>query len=512
MNHKGSILGGALLLTAANVFLRLVSIVFQVFLSSRIGAAGLGLLQLISTVGVFAMLIGTSGIRVAAMYLSAEEFGHRRLSGVKEAMRTCLRWGCGIGSIAGLILFVLSGILASHWLADPRAASSLRIMGLLLPFTCLCGIMTGYFTACSRIRQLVVIEIAERLVSMLLTVVLLLTWARGDLERACCAITFGSSAGCIFDFLLLYSMYRRDIRSVPAPDVDLQIPKRLIRLCVPLALNDYLRAGLNTAEQLLIPYGLARYGGSGDAAMAAYGTIHGMVFPVLMFPAAILYSVSDLLVPELSRCRAMRRNLRIVDLTDKCIRMGFLFAAAVSGFLFVTADALGTLIYQSSEAGRYLRIFSPMILMLYLDAIVDGMLKGLAEQVSCVRYNTFTSVLDVFLLYLLLPRCGIPAYIFSFALTHAVNLFLSIRRLLRVTAHRIYPADFLRPLGVYLLSLLPFALLPRSASVRALLLYGGGYLLLLFAGFVLSGAFAPRDYRWLRRVFLRSIDTRKNSG
>lgn len=36
--------------------------------------------------------------------------------------------------------------------------------------------------------------------------------------------------------------------------------------------------------------------------MAGYGTIHGMVFPILMFPAAILYSVSDLLVPELSRC------------------------------------------------------------------------------------------------------------------------------------------------------------------------------------------------------------------
>ena len=31
-------------------------------------------------------------------------------------------------------------------------------MGLLLPFSCLCGIMTGYYTACSRIRQLVGID------------------------------------------------------------------------------------------------------------------------------------------------------------------------------------------------------------------------------------------------------------------------------------------------------------------------------------------------------------------
>ena len=164
MERNDSILGGALLLTAANLLLRLISIVFQVFLSAQIGAAGLGLLQLVSTIGVFAMLVGTSGVRVAAMYLSAEEFGHRRPSGVKEAMRTCLRWGLLISSAAGLLLFALSGFFAVRWLGDVRAASSLRIMGVLLPFSCLCGIMTGYFTACSRIRQLVVIEIAERLV------------------------------------------------------------------------------------------------------------------------------------------------------------------------------------------------------------------------------------------------------------------------------------------------------------------------------------------------------------
>ena len=80
--------------------------------------------------------------------------------------------------------------------------------------------------------------------------------------------------------------------------------KRLLRLSVPLALNDALRAGLDTAEQLLIPIGLARHTAARRRkAMAGYGTIHGMVFPILMFPAAILYSVSDLLVPELSRCR-----------------------------------------------------------------------------------------------------------------------------------------------------------------------------------------------------------------
>ena len=125
----------------------------------------------------------------------------------------------------------------------------------------------------------------------------------------------------------------------------------------------------------------------------------------------------------------------------------------------------------------------------------------------------FAALLCVFL-YLLLPRWGIRAYVFTFAVTHAINLFLSLRRLLSVAAHRMRASDFLRPLVSYLLSLLPFVLLPVGAGSPLLTLFlrGGSFLLLLCAVFLLTGALAPRDYRWLQRVFRRSIDTRRNSG
>ena len=503
MGKRSSILSGAILLTAANFLLRLISIGFNVFLADEIGAAGLGLLQLISTVGVLAILVGTSGVRVASMCLTAEEFGHRRLGGVRAAVSACLRYGLLISSLAGAALFLLSDYFAAAWLGDIRASLSLRVMAVFLPFSCLCGIMSGYFTACSRIRQLVVIEILERIFSVVLTAFLLLTWAKGDLERACCAIMLGSSIGAMLDFFVLYFFYCRHIRHTAPPGEPLHIRKRLLRLCVPLALNDYLRAGLNTAEQLLIPFGLARFGGSATQAMADYGTIHAMVFPILMFPAAILYSVADLLVPELSRSRTMRRQLRIVDLTDKCLRLTMLFAAACAGFLFINAAELGALIYKSAEAGRYLRIFAPMVLMLYLDAITDGMLKGLAEQVSCVRYNTFTSLLDVLLLFVLLPQWGIEGYVFSFTLTHAVNLILSLRRLLVVTGHRPRCTDFLRPLACLPLAAVPAMLLPCGtlAALPAIILRGTYFLVLLCALSYLTEALLVRDRRWLRRVF-----------
>ena len=159
----------------------------------------------------------------------------------------------------------------------------------------------------------------------------------------------------------------------------------------------------------------------------------GMVFPALMLPSAFLYALVDLLIPELAACRAQGRRERLASVTGQCLRAGLLFAGFTAGLLYALAEPLTAILYQSEQAGRLLRVFAPLALVLYLDALTDGMLKGLSEQVANVRYNTLTSALDAVLLVLLLPRWGLGGYIFAFAATHLLNFTLSLRRLLIVT-------------------------------------------------------------------------------
>ena len=60
----------ALMLTGVNLLLRFASTAFQVFISARIGAAGVGLLQLVLSVAGMALTAGIAGIRTATMYLT----------------------------------------------------------------------------------------------------------------------------------------------------------------------------------------------------------------------------------------------------------------------------------------------------------------------------------------------------------------------------------------------------------------------------------------------------------
>ena len=63
MRKGNKIFYDMLLLTGANFLLRLAGMSFQVYLSSRIGAAGIGLLQLVLSVAALAFTVGSAAQR-----------------------------------------------------------------------------------------------------------------------------------------------------------------------------------------------------------------------------------------------------------------------------------------------------------------------------------------------------------------------------------------------------------------------------------------------------------------
>ena len=425
MGKGRTLVRGTLLLALSGLALRGLGILFQSVLSKRIGAEGMGLMQLVWTVGAFAGTLGSSGARVAALQLTARAFGLGDLPGADAALRGCLRYAVLVSAAVGAGLILLAEPVAGLLLREPRTVPALRALGLLLPLPVLTGVLRSCFTARGRVRQLVGVELLERLVSLGLTFALL-RGAGTRLEAVCPCVVAGSYGGCALSLGLLWGLYRRQ-----APAGQRAALGAAARQSLPLALNDYLRAGLGTVEQFLIPWGLER-SGSRHAALAAYGTVSAMVFPVMWFPSELLLALCELLVSELSRLLAKKDHRRLRQLVGKSLRCTALYAAATAALLYLLAGRLGTLLFHSAQAGRYLRLFCPMVLFLYLDATVDGLQKGLGQQLHLVRYNSFTNVIDVLGLWLLLPRYGIGGYLFTYCLSHLVNFFLSLRRLLIV--------------------------------------------------------------------------------
>ncbi len=495
MRRSGTMFYSALLLTGANLLLRLVSLGFQVYLSGRIGASGIGLLQLVLSVSMLAMTVGMAGIRTSTMYLTAEEIGRKRLQGIGPVLSACFLYSFLFSTAISLLVFQIAPFLAESWIGDSRTTAALRVFSAFLPVCCLCGVMTGYFTAAGRIRELVVVEILEQIVSMGLTVLLLSRWAGDDPGRSCCAVVGGSSVASVVTLLCLLTLRRRD--PIPRPQERIPVAGRLLRLALPLALADNLRTGLSTIENLIVPRRLGLFPAVSDP-MADYGMVCGMVFPALMFPASILFSLSELLVPELSRCAAGNRQRRIRYLTGRSLRVALLYGLAAGGILYVAAEPLGMLLYGNLQVGQLLRRFAPLAPMLYVDAVTDATVKGMGQQVACVRYNTITSFLDVVFLWVLLPTFGLNGYYLSFVVTHALNFVLSIRRLQKVTGFKPQLGVVLRAIAGAVGASWVATLLPQADGLGGVLFLGGVYLGILALLMLILGVLGKEDWLWVK--------------
>ena len=463
----------ALLLTLVNLLLRFVGTSFQVYISAALGAAGVGLLQLVMSVGSLAMVAGIAGVRTASMYLTAAELGREKKQNVAWVLSGCILYSivCS-GAVAGL-LYGFAPEIAESWIGDPRTVPALRLFAAFLPASCLCAVMTGYFTAANRIGTLAAVEVAEQLASMGITLGLLSLWGKADPGRACLCVVFGSAMGAVLTLLCLTLLRLRE----HAPSgTRIPVRRSLLETAVPLALADVLKSGITTTENLL----------------AAFGCLSGMVFPVLMFPACILFGLAELLIPELARCAAAGSQGRIRYLSRRSLKVAMLYGTAFSGLLFLLAKTLCLSLYSSPEAGAYLRLYSLLVPMLYCDAITDAMTKGLGQQKICVRYNILTSGLDVLFLYLLLPEYGMEGYFFSFFVTHLLNFALSLRLLRKITGVRI---PFYVPAFTAAAAL---AALWLASHLGTAALQSIAYLLLLFSGLYLLKIVGREDLVWLR--------------
>lgn len=421
------------MLTGVNLLLRFVGTSFQVFLSGRIGAAGIGLVQLVMSVGSLAMVAGIGGIRTATMYLTAGELGRKKPQNVVWVLSGCCLYSILFSGTVAFLLHRFAPWIAEHWIGDSRTVSALRLFAAFLPVSCLCGVMTGYFTAANRIGTLAMVEVAEQLLSMVLTIGALCLWAGEDPSRACLCVILGSSLGAC---LTLSCLIWLRLRTCPPAGPRIPVRRSLLETALPLALADDLKSGITTAENLMVPKRLALHTVTRNP-LAAFGLVSGMVFPVIMFPAAILFGLAELLIPELARCAAAESHRRIHYLVKKSLRVAMVYGVFFGGIIFLLSAELCQWLYKSSDASFWMRLYALLIPMLYCDAITDAMIKGLGQQTVCVRYNILTSALDVLLLYLLLPHWGMQGYYFSFFITHLINFMLSFKRLLKITIRRI---------------------------------------------------------------------------
>ena len=208
-------------------------------------------------------------------------------------------------------------------------------------------------------------------------------------------------------------------------------------ITLPVAFSSYARSGLITLQHILIPKGLAHSGASWESALASYGVLHSMVLPVVLFPSAFISSFAGLLIPEVAEAKVQQDMERVRRVARRIFGISMMFSVGVAGVMLCFSHGLGLAIYDSLQAGSMIAALSPLIPIMYIDSAVDAVLKGMGQQVYSMNVNIADALTSVILVIILVPRFGVPGYIFTIYFTEILNTTLSLARMIAITKPRL---------------------------------------------------------------------------
>ena len=422
-------------LIITSLIFRGIDIYFTAYVAQKIGSEQIGIYQLVMSVYLFGITLATSGINLAVTRVISEELALDNNGGVKKVMKRCLYMTLITSIFTSLIFWVNADFIVLHWLHNKVSKSVIYLFSLALPPIAMSSAISGYFAGVRRIYKNAIGQFIEHVAKVLVTACLISIFLPKGLDYACFALILGDLISEIISFSYIYIIFMFDKRkynnSVEIASSS-SYTHKLLRISIPIAITSYVRSGLSTLKQLIIPSSLEKSGITCTSSLASYGIINGMALPIIMFPDILVKSFASLLIPEFARYHAKKDYKRTKQMTSLLLLGIFGASISLSIFLFIFSEKLGEIIYKDSSSGLYIKIFAPLATFIYVDTVIDSVLRGLDTQVGVMVTNIFDLLLSVSFIYFCVPKLGLVGYIISIYMSEILNFTMSLHQLIKI--------------------------------------------------------------------------------
>lgn len=422
-------------LLITSVIFRAIDIYFTAYVASKIGSENVGIYQLVMSVYLFGITLATSGINLAVTRVISEELALDNPGGIRKIMKKCLYITLITSISTSIILYINSDFIIEKCLHNKVSNSVIHLVCLALPLIAMSSAIAGYFAGVRRIYKNAIGQFIEHVAKVVVTAFILMLYLPNGLEYSCFALILGDVLSEVISFVYIYLIYlfdKKKYNNAPVLAYSSNYTHKIVRISIPIAITSYIRSGLTTFKQLIIPSSLEKSGINCAESLSKYGIINGMALPIIMFPDILVKSFASLLIPEFSRYNAKKDYKRIKQMTGILLFLIGGSAFFLTFILFVFSDNIGNIIYKTNDVSIYIKVLAPLATFIYVDTVVDSILRGLDAQVGVMIINIVDLVLSTSFIYLIVPKLGLLGYIISIYMSEVLNFTISLFQLIKI--------------------------------------------------------------------------------
>lgn len=426
MKIKNKFILNGIILTFTSLILKSIGMSFSIYISNKIGSKATGTFELVMSVYMFFVTFALSGINLACTRIVSEELAYSNTENIKQSVHKCLQFSLFLGSISSFILCILSPYLSKIILHNQISSMPFYAISISLPFVSMSSCLNGYYSAVRHIGKSAIVQIFEQFIKIIFVSYFINNFLPNTVDFAILSLVLGTSISEVLSFILLFFMYNLEKRKLKvARSYSPNLTNKILHISFPVAVTSYIRSGLSSIKQILIPISLEKAGLSCSEALSFYGMINGMALTTILFPNIIIGAFSGLLIPEYSYANAKKQKNKIRHITKVSFKYTILFSGATFIILYIFSETLALKMFNRSDLGVYIKFLSPLVVFMYLDNVIDCILKGLDQQKRVMQINILDLLCTIFLILFVLPCVGKIGYISILYISEILNFSLS---------------------------------------------------------------------------------------
>lgn len=411
IKQQGLLLGTVLLLIS-NIFVKGLGFLYRVVLVRLLGTEGMGLIEMVTPLFSFLLVLAGCGIQPALSQIIAGKGRSLR----NDYFRTALLILLISGSLVTLAAYAFAPLIIRYFVPDQRIYLCFRAILPAIFIISIASAWRGCFQGMRQVSSLGMSQNIEQLCRVLLGIYLARLFLPGGLEIAVSAASYATVAGELAGFAYLVLRMRWLLRR-ETPAQGLQLAARrdffaaardLLRYGLPMTGGRLAASGIMMLQAFLIPYCLQFSGHDITLATQIYGRFSGVAMALLHLPGIFTSALSVSVLPAVAESMTFEHTGRILLKKRVSASLHAAIAFTLPGMLllFLFAAPLCSGIFHTPEAAPILKLLAPGGIFFYMQLTLASVLQGLGEVRRLLVNNILAGVV---LLCGILLLCSQPA-------------------------------------------------------------------------------------------------------
>ncbi len=394
-NTTNLFFSGVVVLTVANLIVKVIGLLFKIPMNTVVGDEGMGYYTSAYTIYTFFYMISTAGLPVAVSIMISDSRAKGQLGQIKKIFRTTVSLFFAIGLVGMIAMFAGARGFSELLKASPTYMCILAIAPTLF-FICISSALRGYFQGFQQMLPTAISELIEAVCKLALGIIFALYALDQGYEihivaaYAATGLTIGAGLGMLY--LIITKLFFKEAAytgeaveiSTDPMDPTSKILKKLVVIALPITISASVMSLTNMIDMVIVQRLLQETGMTQEQATTVYGNYTNLAVPMFNLPPVLIYPISASIIPLISFAKNHTDPNRPRTIMESALRVAVLIGVPCAFGMSALAGPILNLFYRVEEsivmATPLLRLLAPSTLFVCLLSVTNAILQACGQE------------------------------------------------------------------------------------------------------------------------------------